>query len=469
MTKPRDLERFPLGRAWVVAQWLILAGVLFFVVITLRGETPQQDPAPAGPALELSLRRALDLALAPDGNARVAIAKEMVAEARARSGQARADLLPNVDGTVSQSSQTRNLQAFGIQIAIPIPGFEQPRFAGPYDVFDARLSATQTIFSMSAIRRYQASREGISVARAEEELTRQNVSASVVKAYYNAQRAKAQQVAAEANLALARELEGLTTNQKSAGTGLAVEVTRASVQRSQAEQVLLVRQNELRAAQLQLLRLIGLSLSGEVALSDELQAPLDEEPSLPGALERATNERPDWQSQQSRLKNADLLASASKWERAPSIAAFGDYGASGNTPGNSLPTRAVGVQMRVPVFDGGRREARRAEALARQREEELRTRDLKQQIELELRLALDALQSTKDQVRVARQSLSQAELELEQAQRRYRAGVANSLEITRAQTSVEQARGNNIDSLYRYNAARVDYALALGDVANAIP
>jgi outer membrane protein TolC len=125
--------------------------------------------------------------------------------------------------------------------------------------------------------------------------------------------------------------------------------------------------------------------------------------------------------------------------------------------------------MRVPIFDGGRRESRRAEALARQREEELRARDLKQQIELELRLALDALQSTKDQVRVARQSLSQAELELEQAQRRYRAGVANSLEITRAQTSVEQARGNNIDSLYRYNAARVDYALALGDVENAIP
>lgn len=469
MTKDRDLERFPLGKAWVVAQWVLLVAALLFVALTLRGQAPPQGASLGVPTLELSLRRALDLALAPDGNARVAIAKEMVAEAKARSGQARADLLPNIDGTVSQSSQTRNLQAFGIQLNLPLPGFEQPRFVGPFDVFDARLSATQTIFSMSAIRRYQASREGISIARAEEELARQSVSASVAKAYYNAQRAEAQQEAAEANLALARELEDLTANQKSAGTGLAVEVTRASVQRSQAEQVLIVRQNELRAAKLQLLRLIGLSLSGEVELSDAMQAPLDEAPTLTGAMERATNERPDWQSQQSRLKNAGLLASASKWERAPSIAAFGDYGASGSTPGISLPTRAVGVQMRVPIFDGGRRESRRAEALARQREEELRARDLKQQIELELRLALDALQSTKDQVRVARQSLSQAELELEQAQRRYRAGVANSLEITRAQTSVEQARGNNIDSLYRYNAARVDYALALGDVENAIP
>ena len=49
-------------------------------------------------------------------------------------------------------------------------------------------------------------------------------------------------------------------------------------------------------------------------------------------------------------------------ERLPSLAAFGDYGSSGSAINNSVPTRTYGVSLRVPIFDGGRRDARRAEA-----------------------------------------------------------------------------------------------------------
>lgn len=472
MTKPKDEERFPFSRLWVAAQWIVLAALLLFLAFAMRGQNPVASQNTSSP-VELSLRRAVDFALAPDGNARVAIASEMVEEAKARGRQARADLLPNLDGAVSQSSQTRNLQAFGIQISVPVPGFEQPRFVGPFDVFDARLSATQTLFSMSAIRRYQAAREGVSAAQAEEAAIRQSTMAAVAKAYYGALRARAQEEAARANLALARDLEGLARRQKEAGTGIALEVTRASVLRSQAENALLLRENEMRAANLQLQRLIGISMEQPIRLGDSLPLPQEtgeaDERTLAAALELAENTRADWKGQQARLKNARALRGAAAWEHAPSIAAFGDYGASGSSPSHSLPTRAVGVQVRIPVFDGGRRDARRAEANVRLREEELRARDLKRQMELELRLAADALDSTRESALVSRATLQQAELELEQARRRYRAGVANSLEITRAQTSVEQARSGSIDSLYRYNAARIDYAEALGDVSRALP
>ena len=135
MTKARDVTRFPLRRVWVAAQWIILAALLIYMAAGLRGqELATTGGETASGPVTLSLRRAVHLALEPDGNARVAIAREMVEEAKARQGQSRADLLPNVDGAISQSSQTRNLQAFGIQIAIPVPGFEQPRFVGPADI-----------------------------------------------------------------------------------------------------------------------------------------------------------------------------------------------------------------------------------------------------------------------------------------------------------------------------------------------
>ena len=90
--------------------------------------------------------------------------------------------------------------------------------------------------------------------------------------------------------------------------------------------------------------------------------------------------------------------------------------------------------MRVPIFDGGRRDARRAEAASQYRAEKVKTNDLKEQIELDVRLALDALRSAEEQVKVAREGLELAENELAQARRRYEAGVAIGLEVTDAQT-----------------------------------
>jgi outer membrane protein TolC len=98
------------------------------------------------------------------------------------------------------------------------------------------------------------------------------------------------------------------------------------------------------------------------------------------------------------------------------------------------------------------------------RTEQLRTRDLEEQIELEVRLALNSLRSAQTQVETARQGLALAQDEVEQAQRRYRAGVAVPLEITDAQARLDRARDNQILALYTYNLARLDLAVATGHI-----
>ena len=64
----------------------------------------------------------------------------------------------------------------------------------------------------------------------------------------------------------------------------------------------------------------------------------------------------------------------------------------------------------------------------------------------------------------AREGVDLSEKELAQAQRRYTAGVANSLEVTDAQTRLDRARDNQIDALYDYNVARIDLATATGRI-----
>jgi len=129
-----------------------------------------------------------------------------------------------------------------------------------------------------------------------------------------------------------------------------------------------------------------------------------------------------------------------------------------------LPTRAAGVSVKIPVFDGGRRDARRAEAASALRAETLRTRDTAQQVELEIRLAVESLKSAESQVKVAREALGQSERELAQAQRRYEAGVSIGLEVTDAQARLARARESSDAALFRQRAATIDLAVAVGNL-----
>jgi outer membrane protein len=422
----------------------------------------------AAAPLELSLKRAVQLAVSPEGNTRVRLSGEALKQAESRTAQARAALLPDLSAAFTDQSMTRNLAAMGIQITIPIPGFSVPAFVGPFTTMDARVSASQSVFDFSSIRRLQASKVGVSAAKADVHGSAEQVAAQVARTYLAAVRADADVESAKANVTLSEAVLKQAENQKVAGTGTGIEITRARVQLANDRQRLLVSENARRAAGLQLLRAVGLRLDTELVLTDKLQYIPVDPVTMEQAKARALKERPDWEAQQEREATARLSASATKLERLPTVAAFGDYGSSGTGFDNSLPTRTIGISVRLPLFDGGRRDARRAESASQYRAEKVKTNDLKEQIELDVRLALDALHSAEEQVKVSKEGLELAENELAQARRRYEAGVAIGVEVTDAQSRLERARDNQTMALYNYNVGRIDLAQAMGAVRKSV-
>ena len=420
--------------------------------------------------LPLSLRKSVEIALAPDGNTRIAIAREQIAAAEARRQQARSALLPNVDGQISYQDVTRNLRAFGIQFpSLPIAGFSFPTFVGPFGIFDARLSATQSLLDLSAWKRFAAAKSSITVAKLEESAARTQVTDNVARAYLAALRSEARLAAAEANVKLAQALRELADSQRKAGTGTGIEVVRGDVQLANERQRLQIAGNDRNRAHLQLMRAMDLQLDTRLELTDKLAYGPVEPISIDQAIDQALKARPDWQAQQQRERVARLNQSAVDWERAPSLSAFGDYGAIGTEVGSSRATRTVGISLRVPLFSGGRREARSAESRVQVRAEALRTRDLRQQMELELRLAFESLASADLQVKTAEEGLQLAQRELEQAQRRYKAGLTSSLEVTDAQTRLTRAQDNRIAALFQHNLARIELGTAVGAVERYLP
>jgi outer membrane protein len=442
--------------------------LILFIVFSGAAAGQQQKTGP----LVLSLKRAVEIATSPEGNAQIQLSEEALKQARSRSDQARAALLPDVSSSLTYRDQTMNLQANGIRFGVPsLPELSAlvPAFVGPFSMTDARVSGTQSIFDFSSIRRFQAARSGISAAQADQATAQERVAAQVARAYLLGIRADADVETARANVALSQAVLNQSENKKRAGTGTGIEITRAKVQLANDRQRLLVAENTRHSAHLQLLRAMDVSLDIELELTDKLgYAPVDPV-TIEQARAQALSSRPDLKAQQQRETSAKLSASATKLERLPSLGFFGDYGAIGSGLfDNSLPTRTYGVILRVPVFDGGRRDARRAETASQYRAEMVRTRDLKEQIELDVRLALDALHSAEEQINVARDGLELSQNELAQARRRYDAGEAYALEVTDAQTRLERARDNQTQALYNYNVARIDLEQALGNVRTSV-
>jgi len=412
----------------------------------------------------LSLQKAVEIAVAPDGATRTRLALEQVKAAEARQRQALGALLPNVDGSYTFRDFTSNLSAMGIGFNVPGLAIRFPSLIGPIATNDVRANATQSVFDLSAIKRYQAGKALSGAARSDESAVQNQTKGAVAKAYLNAVRAEAALETAQANVALAERVLRQAQSQKQAGTGTGIDITRAEVQLANERQRQIAAREDRNSARLQLLRAMNMDLGTDTRLTDALDYKPAEIPAAAKALDAARELRPELKAQAARERAARLNLDSVKYERAPSATAFGDYGVLGATDGALLPTRSVGVQVKIPLWDGGRRDARRTESASLLRQEAIRTRDTAQQVELEIRLAIESLESAESQVKVTLEALAQSEKEMEQAQRRYEAGVAISLEVTDAQARVARARENKVSALFKQKAARVDLGVAVGNI-----
>ena len=101
-----------------------------------------------------------------------------------------------------------------------------------------------------------------------------------------------------------------------------------------------------------------------------------------------------------------------------------------------------------------------ADSALEQRKAELA--DLGGKIDDQVRTAFFNLKSSSELVGVTKSNIDLANQTLAQAQDRFRAGVADNLEVVQAQESVASANQSYIASLYAFNLAKISLAQAIG-------
>lgn len=431
--------------------------------------------ASRGP-VQLSMRKAVQMATSPEGSTRIQLQMENMKQAKYRSAEVRAGLLPDVEGYVGVQSSVRSLAAAGLT---QIPSINQaiasvdtflpdflpngvPDRTGVFHALDIRGTGQMVAFDWSIWQRLRSAHAGIKAAKDDFAAADDQVTGQVARAYLSALRTDAEVEAVQGDVDLSQAVLTQSQHQKDAGSGTGIDVTRAKVQLANDKQRMLVAKNNQTKAHLQLLRVMNMRLDSQVELTDKLVYKPMDAMNVEDAVAQAMANRPDLQAQLRHEDSAHFSARAVKAERLPSVVTQFNYGTIGPQDIHLLPTREYYGAVRIPVFDGGRRDARRQEANSQFRQEKVRTADLRDQIELDIRSALDSLKSASEQVEVAQEGLKLSETELAQARRRYEAGVAGSLDVSEASDRMQRARGNEIDAVFNHSLARIDLGQALG-------
>lgn len=424
----------------------IHVALLILLLLPFSAEAQTQAPR------KLSLSAAIEAAL--ENNAEVGISEQQQIQAKARMEEQRSTLLPNLNGLISHTDQTINLGSRGLDF----PGI--PHRAGPFGNTEMRFQFSEP-FDIALIRRYQSSKHSANSSQFETEAVKHKVEAMVAKLYFGVQAASALVDAAQSQIDLDQSLLQLARDRLQVGSGTQLDVTRAQARLTTERYHLLQAQNSHRNAELQLLRAMGEPLDIQVELTDPLEAAAPVT-TVEEALGIAMRNRPELMSEERKLQAARLTFAAARAELFPSIQSFADYGNSGNPGSSFIPTRTIGIQLNIPLFDAGRRAAHRKRANSQLRQAEIHAKDVRDAIELEVRLAVDNLASAREQLEAADQSLRLAEEELELSRLRFEAQVSTQLDVITGQAEVADARSRHVNALFAVKSAEIEYRRATG-------
>jgi outer membrane protein TolC len=408
--------------------------------------------------LQISLQGAIDRGL--KANLGLLLSDQDVGSARGARWKKLSSLLPNITTTSYADGSQVDLAEFGFN---SIPGVSIPTIIGPFGYFDSRVYLTQSLLDLNAINNTHAATQSLKAAQYTAKDARDLVVLAVGYNYLQAiaDASRIESVSAQVNTAQA--LYNQASDQVNAGTSPAIDGLRAQVELKTRQQQLIQAKNDFAIQKLTLGRVIGLAAGQQYELTDKSPYEPFTAMNLDEALQRAYASRSDFMAASASVRAAEYSKKAARAEYYPSISFSGDYGVAGTY--STLATHGVfdvRATLSIPIFQGGKVQGDELQADAQLEQARQQLENTRGQIDQDVRTAFLNLQSSAEQVEVAKSNIDLAQQTLDQSRDRFAAGVADTVEVVQAQEQVATANDNYISSLYSYNYAKISLARALG-------
>jgi outer membrane protein TolC len=414
--------------------------------------------------LQLSLQEAIDRGLKQ--NLGVLLSNADIRSSRGQRWEQLSALLPHVTAEPYVAATKVNIDELGFAGLGALLHLSPS--VGPFSYFDARANLSQTLFDWKSINNTRAASQSLKSTEYTYKDARDLVVQAVGFAYLQAVADEARVETAAAQVESAKAVYSQASDQVKAGTSPEIDGLRAKVEMQTRQQQLIQARNDFAIQKLTVTRVIGLAPGQEFELTDKsLYQPL-EALTVEAALQRAYISRSDYQAAMAEVRAAEFSRRAAWAGYFPSLSFNADYGTGGAHPSNATQVYDVRGTLSIPIFQGGSVHGDTLQADARLVQSRERLENLRGQIDSDVRTALLNLQSSAEQVEVARSNIDLAEATLTQSRDRFSAGVTDTVEVVQSQETVSSAHEQYISSLYSYNYAKISLARALGTAEEGV-
>ena len=365
-------------------------------------------------------------------------------------------LLPTITGAASITVEQVNLAAYGLKF----PGIKP--IVGPFQVVDFRAYLTQSLVNVQALENYIAAKHNFAAAKLTAEDARDLVVLTVGNAYLLciADAARIDSVTAE--LATSKLSLDQAVAAHEAGTSPRLDELRARVDYQNEQQNLIATANQFEKDKLALARTIGLALDQRFRLVDSAPFAALDVPDADALFQQALKQRKDLAASAEALKAAETAKRAAWAQQLPAASVSGDFGDLGTTLGHSHGTYTATGTVTAPILQIAKTRGDELVAGAQADQAKARLSDQVQQVNADVRDAVLDIQTAAKLVEATKSNVDLAHEALSEAQQRFKAGVDDSLPVSQALTTSEQADDQYISALYQHNVAKLALARALG-------
>lgn len=285
--------------------------------------------------------------------------------------------------------------------------------------------------------------------------TEADIKLAVDEAFYRALAAQAVVNVAKKTVSFRQDTADLIGSLTDAKLKSTLDRSFADVNLNQAQLLLLDAQNAEDAAFADLSTVMGFEQQQSFVLVDDagqVQAPAQDVDALTAMAMRS---RPDLAALNERFEAAEKYGKAEHDLWRPTISALG---ATGGAPvrADAITSSwygAAGVNISVPIFNGGLYSARAKEADERAGAAQEQVRDLRNKIARDVRVSWLSAKSAYEKLDVTAKLLAQANQALDLAQTRYKLGLSSIVELSQAELAQTSAEISHTNARYDYQQA----------------
>ena len=407
-----------------------------------------------GTTIDLTLDDAIQRGLRQ--NLGIILSSSTVQNANGQRLEQLQQLLPTITAQGSITIEQINLAAYGLKF----PGLNP--IIGPFQVVDFRAYLTQKVLDISALQNYLQSKHNFQGTKLTAQDARDMVTLTVGNAYLLCIADQARIEAVQAQLATAKVSLDQANANHDAGTSPKLDVLRAQVDYQNEQQTLISTTNTLAKDNLALARTIGLPLDQAFRLTDKAPYAALDNVDAQQAFEQAVKTRKDIAGYEEQLKAAEAGKKAARATQYPAASISGDFGDIGTTVGHSHGTYTATGQVTAPILQIAKTRGAEQVAAANYDNVASKLSDQIQQVNQDIRSSILDIQAAAKLVEATQSNVALATEELSEAQQRFRAGVADTLPVSQAQSQSEQANDQYISALYQHNVAKLSLARAIG-------